>query len=92
MSSDLPRIGAIVQARLGSQRLPGKVLRDVQGKPLLQYALERVREVQRLDRIVVATSTDKGDDALADWCAAFGVDCLRGSLQDVAGRFADVLH
>lgn len=81
-----------MQARLGSQRLPGKVLRDVQGKALLQYTLERVREVRRLDQVVVATSSDAGDDALANWCVTFGGDCVRGSLHNVAERFADVLR
>jgi spore coat polysaccharide biosynthesis protein SpsF len=92
MSSDPLRIGAIVQARLGSQRLPGKVLRVVQGKPLLQYTLERVRQVRRLDRIVVATSSDASDDPLAEWCKSYGIDCLRGSLHDVAGRFVQTLQ
>lgn len=92
MSSERPTIGAIVQARLGSQRLPGKVLRTVGGKPLMQYTLERIGQAPGIERIVVATSSDPNDDSLADWCRHFGVDCVRGALHDVAGRFVEALH
>ncbi len=80
-------IGVILQARLSSQRLPGKVLREINGKPLLAYTLERLAHCQSVSRIIVATSYDASDDALEQFCLASGVSCFRGSLNDVAGRF-----
>ena len=79
-------IAAIVQARMGSERLPGKVLEVVEGKPLLAYLLERLALARSLDGVVVATSDDATDDAVASFCRRVGVDCHRGSLEDVAGR------
>jgi spore coat polysaccharide biosynthesis protein SpsF len=80
------RIGALVQARTSSRRLPDKVLREVHGKPLLQYLLERLARVPSLDVVVVATSTTAGDDRVAALAARLGVACHRGDLDDVAGR------
>ncbi len=81
------KIVAIVQARMSSSRLPGKVLKKVAGKPLLLYLLERLQRVKQLDGIVVATSLDPSDDILVDFCRESGVPCVRGPLEDVAGRF-----
>lgn len=78
---------AIIQARMTSSRLPGKVLADIAGRPMLGRVVERVRLASRLDRIGVATSTDPSDDPIAWYCAALGVDCFRGSLRDVLHRF-----
>ncbi|TFV91754.1 spore coat protein [Oxalobacteraceae bacterium OM1] len=78
---------AILQARTSSSRLPGKVLKSIVGQPMLARQLERVRRSARLDRIVVATSTDPSDDTIATLCADLGVDCSRGSLNDVLDRF-----
>ena len=81
------RIGIIIQARMGSQRLPGKVLQRVAGKPLLEYLLERLeRGTGGLQR-VVATSTEAPDDPLEQFCAARGIPCHLGPMLDVAGRF-----
>lgn len=85
------RIIAIVQARTSSNRLPGKVLRCVAGKPLLQYLLERIGRCGCVERVVVATSTEAGDDDIADLCAALGVACHRGPLDNVAERFRQVI-
>jgi spore coat polysaccharide biosynthesis protein SpsF (cytidylyltransferase family) len=79
-------VAAIVQTRTGSTRLPGTVLRDVAGKPLLAYLLERLERATLIDDVVVATSEDPSDDALAAFCRAHGVECHRGPLEDVAGR------
>ena len=78
---------AIVQARLGSTRLPGKVLLDLAGEPMLARVVHRLRRAQRLDELVIATTTEPRDDALADLCAARGWPCSRGSESDVLDRY-----
>jgi len=85
------KIGAIVQARMSSERLPGKVLHMVAGKPVLQYLLERLEHCNGLDAIVVATSVDDTDSPIVEHCEQHGVACYRGPLNDVAGRFKEVL-
>jgi spore coat polysaccharide biosynthesis protein SpsF len=80
-------IAGILQARTSSTRLPGKVLAPVLGRPMIARQLERLARVQRLDRLVVATSTAAGDDTIAALCAELGVPCFRGSLEDVLDRF-----
>ena len=85
------RVTAIIQARMGSSRFPGKVLHNVAGKLILKYLLERLDHCEYLDRIVVATSTDDSDTPIADYCSEEGVDCYRGPLLDVAGRFIEVI-
>ena len=91
MASRDTEILAIVQARVGSSRLPGKVLRDVAGKPLLQYVLERLRRCRELCGLMVATSTRAADDPIAELCESLCVDVYRGAETDVAGRFLGVL-
>ena len=78
---------AIVQARMGSTRLPGKVLADLCGAPMLQRQLERVRRATSVDRVVVATSTDDTDRPIAELCKSLDVPCFRGDLNDVLARF-----
>ncbi len=80
------RLGAIVQARMSSERLPGKVLLELNSRPLLAYLLERL-EHAALDEIVVATSQEPDDDAIERFCSGLGVACFRGALDDVAERF-----
>ena len=82
---------AIVQARMGSTRLPGKVLADLEGAPMLQRQLERVARAHTLDQIVVATSTDTEDDPIAELCEQLGFDCFRGDLDDVLKRFVGAI-
>ena len=83
---------AIVQARMGSTRLPGKVLADLCGAPLLQRQLERVRRATSLDRVVVATSTDETDLPIAELCESLDVPCFRGDLNDVLARFLGAIN
>ena len=78
---------AIIQARMSSSRLPGKVLRDICGKSMLERVLDRVRLARQVDRILVATTTDPSDDVLVEKCSELQVDCHRGSMQDVLDRF-----
>jgi spore coat polysaccharide biosynthesis protein SpsF len=81
-----PRVVASIEARMGSSRLPGKVLMDICGKPALHRLVERLRACQSLDEIVVATSSHSTDDVLADWCDQHQVKCFRGSEEDVLNR------
>ena len=85
------KIGAIVQARMSSQRFPNKVLYKVAGKPMLQYLLERLEHCNCLDAIVVATSVEDNDTPIAEYCMLHSIPCYRGSLANVAGRFNKVL-
>ena len=64
---------AIIQARMTSSRLPGKVMLDIAGKPMLQHMLDRVRRANSLDDVVVATTTDPTDDILEQYCQEQGI-------------------
>lgn len=79
----------IVQARMTSTRLPGKVLLPLAGEPMLTRLVERLRRVERADAIVIATTTNATDDAIADLCSRLEVPCHRGSEHDVLSRYAD---
>jgi spore coat polysaccharide biosynthesis protein SpsF (cytidylyltransferase family) len=81
------KVVAIVQARMGSERLPGKVLADVAGQPLLQRVIERVSSVAAIDSVVVATTTESQDDSLVEWCRDQSIQVFRGSKDDVLDRF-----
>jgi spore coat polysaccharide biosynthesis protein SpsF len=81
------RTGAIIQARTGSTRLPGKVLADLGGEPTLTRVINRTRRARTVDAVVVATTTEAGDDPLAELCAGSGTDCYRGSEADVLDRY-----
>ena len=85
---------AILQARMSSSRLPGKILMEVCGKPLLQLQIERLRRCTSFDRLVVATSTMPDDSKVEELCSRLGVSCFRGALDDVLERFYQcaVLH
>ena len=78
---------AILQARMSSTRLPGKVLIPILGEPMLFRQIERLKRCQSFDRLVVATSTESTDDQLVQACRVRGVDVSRGSIDDVLDRF-----
>lgn len=84
-------IGVILQARLSSRRLPGKVLHKIAGKPMLQYILERLEHCEYVETCVVATSTEERDLQIVNFCKEYGVNCYQGSLGDVAGRVKELL-
>ena len=72
---------------MGSTRLPGKVLMEVNDRPLLAYQLDRISKSKKLDRVVVATSILEKDDAIEAFCKDYGIDCYRGSENDVMSRY-----
>ncbi len=77
----------IIQARMGSSRLPGKVLADLMGKPMLAHVIEGARTSKLVRRFVVATTTNRDDDAIEAYCRQVGVACFRGSENDVLDRY-----
>lgn len=88
------KVVGIIQARMGSTRLPGKVLLDLAGEPMLARVVNRVRRAQTLDEVVVATTMQPADDAIVRLCAERGWPCFRGSEEDVLDRYyrAAVAH
>lgn len=78
---------AIIQARMNSSRLPGKVLQDVAGRTMLARVVRRVRRATRIDRVVVATTCGAKDDAIVDECCRLGVAWFRASATDVLSRY-----
>jgi len=80
-------LSAIIQARMSSTRLPGKVLMEVMGKPLLLYQLERVKKVSQIKQIIVATTVNKEDDPIAKLCKEKSILYFRGSEEDVLERY-----
>jgi spore coat polysaccharide biosynthesis protein SpsF len=81
------RTVAIIQARMGSTRLPGKVLMPLGGEPALKRVVERVGAAPGLDEVVVATTTESADDAIVELCKREGCSFFRGSEEDVLSRY-----
>lgn len=79
---------AIVQARAGSTRLPGKVLMDLAGRTVLERVVERARRFNLVDDVIVAAPDQRMDDVIAAECRRISVECFRGSESDVLDRFA----
>lgn len=86
------KIGATIQARMGSTRLPGKVLKEIVGQPMLALQIERLRQCRLIDEIILATSVAKQDDVLADLAGKLGIGCFRGSEEDVVSRVVGALR
>lgn len=82
---------AVLQARMSSTRLPGKVLEPILGRPLILRAIDRISRASSLDGLVLATSVDPSDDRLAETAESDGVTVRRGSLDDVLGRYLQVV-
>ena len=85
------RINAVIQARAGSTRLPGKVLADLGGRPVLEWVIRAARAATQIDKVIVATSTSAGDDVVADLASSLEVPVVRGSEDDVLSRFVVAL-
>ncbi len=81
------KIVIIVQARMTSTRLPGKILKEVLNKPLLEYQLERLQRVELADKVMVATTINHSDEPIVELCNRMGVSCFRGSEEDVLSRY-----
>jgi spore coat polysaccharide biosynthesis protein SpsF len=84
-------IAVLVQARMRSRRLPGKVLRPLAGRPLLAYVLERVRHARKPDRVIVCTTDEPADDAVESFCTEHGIECFRGQADNVAQRLLEAV-
>ncbi|MBI5354622.1 MAG: glycosyltransferase family protein [Chloroflexi bacterium] len=81
------KIVAIIQGRMSSSRLPGKILADIAGQPMLTRVYTRTSRAQTLDEVVFATTTDASDDPVAEYCDFSGIPFTRGSLFDVLDRY-----
>jgi len=92
LRNPLMDVGAIIQARMSSQRCPGKVLHVVSGKPLLMYIIEKLQRISNLKQIVVSTSEDGQDDLIENFCREHQIECYRGSLNNVVERFCGALN
>jgi spore coat polysaccharide biosynthesis protein SpsF len=78
---------ALIQARMSSSRLPGKVLQDIAGQPMLMRVIRRAQQARSVDSVAVITSTQGEDDAIERLCQENGIACFRGSLDDVLDRY-----
>jgi len=81
------KVVAIIQARMGSSRLPGKVLRTILGKPMLWHLVSRVQRAKCIHDVVIATTTNKEDDQMEEFAADKGLRVYRGSENDIVDRF-----
>lgn len=81
------RIEAFIQARMGSTRLPGKVLKNVLGRPLLDFLVERLSQSKEIDDIIILTSNQATDDPIVSFCQEKGISFFRGSEEDVLDRY-----
>lgn len=81
------KVIAMVQARFNSSRMPGKVLQQMCGIPMLKRVVDRVAQAQFVDDVIVLTSDQESDDPIADFCQRDGIDFYRGPLNDVLGRY-----
>jgi len=78
---------AVIQARMGSTRLPGKVMKDLAGHPVLWHVIDRIKRVKEIDQIVVATTILPTDDTIEDFCRSGELQFFRGSSEDVLSRY-----
>jgi len=79
-------IVGIVQARMGSTRLPGKTFKNIQGKPILEHIIDRIRRAKLIDKIVIATTFKEKDRVIAKFAKSHGIPCYLGSEEDVLDR------
>ena len=82
-----PKTVAIIQARMNSSRLPGKVLQEISGKPMLTHVYQRVRQAKSIHQVVIATTIDESDDPIENFCQRNEIAYYRGSMHDVLDRY-----
>lgn len=82
----MTRVVASIEARMGSSRLPGKMMMLLAGQPVLSHLVDRMMTCQSLDALIIATTVNPADDAIAGWAAARAIPCFRGSEDDVLAR------
>lgn len=87
-----PRTVAIIQARMASSRLPGKVLADLCGRPVIEWIVRRAARAEFIDQVVVATSISAEDQAIVEFCEEHEIACLRGSQRDVLDRYVQAAN
>lgn len=78
---------AIIQARMGSTRLPGKIMADIEGEPLLAHVIERTRAAHLVEQVIIATTGEEEDEVVVDFTRERDLPCFTGSLEDVLDRF-----
>lgn len=78
---------AIIQARCGSSRFPNKIFADIDGKPLIWHVINRLSYAKKINKVIVATTTNSKDDILVNWCESNGIDYYRGSEDNVLNRY-----
>jgi spore coat polysaccharide biosynthesis protein SpsF len=81
------KVGIVIQAHMGSTRLPGKVMLPLAGKPVLWHDVERCKQTKLADAVIVATSVEPADDVIVTFCKENNIACFRGSDADVLSRF-----
>ncbi len=86
-SKEKKNVAAIIQARMDSNRLPGKVMKDIRGYPMLDWVITRAKSAEMVDSVMVATTIDASDNTVAEWCEKHRVPCFRGATLDVLDRF-----
>ncbi len=80
-------VAAIIQARMGSSRMPGKVLLAIAGKPVLWHIIHRLRKCTTIDTIAIATSSSPVDDPIVEFSRGEQIECIRGSEDNVLERY-----
>lgn len=81
------RVVCIIQSRMSSTRLPGKVLKEICGHPMIYWVVKRASKAKLINKLVVATTKDKTDSCIVDWCRKNDVECFRGDAYDVLDRY-----
>ena len=81
-------IGCIIQARMGSSRLPGKIMKKINGDtPMLKFQLDQLQFSKNIDQIIIATTTLEPDNLIVDFCKKNNLECFRGESKDVLDRY-----
>ena len=81
------KVGIIVQARMGSQRFPGKVMNKIKNKPILFYILQQIKKSTLYDKVIIATSIKKENDIIRNFCKKNKITCFSGSENNLVNRY-----